>query len=434
MPVTPVATPTCPPAGATITPTYTPTSTQTPTATLPPGWYEVGDGSATNGGISNNSGFSDRPSLAVGANGTPYIAWYDDSSGNSEIYVRRWNGNSWEEVGAGSATGGGISNNSGNSLYPSVAINSDNTPYVAWFDNDAGDNEIYVRHWNGSSWEEVGAGSASGGGISNNSGNSYDPSMAITAGGTPYVAWEDHSGGDSEIYVRRWNGSNWEEVGGGSATGGGISNNNGTSFYSSVAIAPDDTPYVAWQDDSGGNLEIYARHWNGSSWEEVGTGSASGGGISNNAGDSRIPSASISPGGIPYISWHDNTSGNNEIYVLRWNGSSWEEAGAGSASGGGISNNAGLSESSSLAIGEDDTPYVTWQDNSSGNYEVYIRRWNGSSWEEVGIGSASSGGISNNSGASGDAEVAIALDGIAYVVWQNETVADYEIYVRRWLE
>jgi len=60
-----------------------------------------------------------------------------------------------------------------------------------------------VRRWDGSSWEEVGAGSASGGGISDNSGWSGAPSVTITPGGMPYVAWSDYSYGDAEIYVRR---------------------------------------------------------------------------------------------------------------------------------------------------------------------------------------------------------------------------------------
>ena len=74
------------------------------------GWQEVGAGSATGGGISNNTGTSNNPSVAVAPDGTPYVAWHDGTSGNHEIYVRRWNGSTWEEVGAGSATGGGITN------------------------------------------------------------------------------------------------------------------------------------------------------------------------------------------------------------------------------------------------------------------------------------------------------------------------------------
>jgi hypothetical protein len=226
-------------------------------------WHEIGADSACAGGISNNVEASVFPSLAIAPDGMPYVAWEDSSSGDGEIYVRRWNGSSWEEVGTGSASGGGISNNSGTSGSPSLAITPDGTLYVAWADSSSGDSEIYVRRWNGSSWEEVGTDSASGGGISNNSGNSELPSLAIAPDGTPYVAWEDLSSGDYEIYVRRWNGSSWGEVGAGSTSGGGISNNSGDSYDPSVAITPDGAPYVAWHDDSGGDYEIYVRRWEG---------------------------------------------------------------------------------------------------------------------------------------------------------------------------
>ena len=262
-------------------------------------WHEVGTDSACAGGISDNSG---------------------GSSIDYEIYVRRWNGSSWEEVGAGSATGGGISNSSGTAWKPSVSIAPDGTPYAAWNDDSSGDYEIYMRRWNGSSWEEVGAGSATGGGISANSGDSLHPSVAVAPDGTPYVAWDDDSGGDNEIYVRRWNGSSWEEVGAGSATGGGISANSGWSEWPSVAVAPDGTPYVAWDDRSGGDGEIYVRRWTGSSWEEVGAGSASSGGISNNTDNSRLPSVAVAPDGTPYVAWDDGSGGDVEIYVRRWEG------------------------------------------------------------------------------------------------------------------
>ena len=406
------------------------------------GWQEVGTGSASGGGISDNSGNSWVPSIAIAPDDTPYVAWYDYSGGDTEIYVRRWNAISWEEVGSGSASGGGISNSSSDSRVPSLAIAPDGTPYVAWNDWSAGDSEIYVRRWNESSWEEVGSGSASGGGISNNRDNSVAPSVAIAPNGTPYIAWNDwsewSSAEDSEIYVLRWNGSSWEEVGSGSASSGGISDTDGNSMDPSIAIAPDGTSYVSWYEEDtfepgGWDPEIYVRRWNGSSWEEVGSGSASGGGISDNGSQSSSPSIAVAPNGIPYIAWDDcSGSPTTEIYVRRWNGSSWEEVGSGSASGGGISNNSGHSSSPSIAIASDNTPYVAWHDQT-GDTEIYVRRWNGSSWEEVGSGSASGGGISDNGDSSVGASVAITSDNTPYVAWgDNSSGGDSEIYVRRW--
>ena len=397
-------------------------------------WEEVGTGSASGGGISDNSEGSGWPSLAVDSDGVPYVAWYDLSGGDAEIYVRRWDGSTWEEVGTGSASGGGISNNGGQSDYPSIAITTDGAPIIAWRDDSDGDREIYAKHWSGSAWQEMGTGSASGGGISDNSAASAWPSWGVAPDGTIYLTWHDHitADGNVEIYVLRWNGTTWEEVGAGSASGGGISNNSGDSWVPSSAIAPDGTPYIAWQDDSDGDSDIYARRWNGSIWEEVGAGSAGQSGISNNKGTSADPSLAVAPDGTPYLAWADDSSGDFEIYMRSWNGATWEEVGSGSASGGGISDNTGTSATPSLVIDADGVPYVAWHDDSDGDYEIYAKRWNGSGWDEVGTGSAVGGGISDNSGTSARASLAIDPDGTPYLAWHDDSDGDYEIYVKRW--
>jgi hypothetical protein len=396
------------------------------------GWQEVGVGSASAGGISSNAGYSWQPAVAVASSGEPILAWEDHSSGYGDIYVRRWNGSTWEEMGAGSASGGGISNSSNPSGQAAVATTSDGAVYIAWTNRTIVTPEIYVRRWNGSGWEEVGAGSASGGGISNTSGWSQLPSMAVAPDGTVYVAWEEDIAG--QIYVRRWNGNGWEEVGAGSASGGGISNTSGGgSFGSSIAVAPDGTPYVAWCDGSNGWEQIYVRRWRGGTWEEVGHGSAHGGGISSTNSHSWYPSVGIAPGGVPYIAWYEELDAFiSEIYVRRWNGVHWEEVGAGSASGGGISSNGGISDFPSLAVAPDGMPYVAWHGTKSGDVEIYVRRWDGNSWQEVGVGSASGGGISDNFGESYDSSLAIGSDGVPYIAWHDDHGENNtEIFIRR---
>ncbi len=430
-------------------------------------WKEVGPGSASGGGISDNSFDSRNPFIAIAADGTPYITWTD-----AGVYVRAWNGSSWEEVGAGSATGGGISGAYGQ--FPKLAIAPDGTIYATWQDRRSasngdlnntllsdlsvqtpgmapdgvpGVNEIYLRAWNGSSWEEVGTGSASGGGISNSTlPDSVNPSLATAPDGTPYVAWSEEifgpASGGFEIYIRVWDGSSWAEVGTGSASGGGISNTPAISRDPSLAIAPNGVPYVAWSDynSTGGNKEIYIRTWNGSSWAEVGAGSASGGGISNTPGNSNNPSLAIASDGTPYVAWsdYDLFTGNTLIYLRAWNGNSWAEVGQGSASGGGISNNSGYSHSynPSLAIGPGGSPYVAWWYYPLSELpEIYVRAWNGSSWAEVGAGSANGGGISNYQGMSEYPSLAIAPDGTPYVAWKHlDFNSDDEIFVRRHIE
>jgi type IV secretory pathway protease TraF len=131
------------------------------------------------------------------------VAWEDDGEGSREIYLRRWTGQSWEELGR-SATGGGISGTPGASVRPSLALDSEGRPAVAWQEETApGNTEVYFRRWDGKSWVAA-AESASRGGISGTPGLSVDPMMALDREGRIVVAWNEWSMGTPEIYLRRW--------------------------------------------------------------------------------------------------------------------------------------------------------------------------------------------------------------------------------------
>jgi hypothetical protein len=106
-------------------------------------------------------------------------------------------------MGSGSATGGGISDSSSDSEFPAIAITPAGRATVAWEDKSSGDRQIYVRRFHGCRWEEIGEGSAGDGGISDTTGESRLPAIAIAADGTRTVAWSDYSSGDREIYVRQ---------------------------------------------------------------------------------------------------------------------------------------------------------------------------------------------------------------------------------------
>ncbi len=169
------------------------------------GWAEIGPGSATGGGISHTTQ-AFFPSLAIGPDGKPVVAWYNASSGIFDIYVKHWDGSAWAELG-GSATGGGISDNAHDSVEPSLAIGSDGAPIVAWHDQSNGNNyQVYARRWNSAGWVEVGTGSASGGGISHSNVDAMHPSLAISPNGDPVVAWNDGTNLTNkwDIYVRRY--------------------------------------------------------------------------------------------------------------------------------------------------------------------------------------------------------------------------------------
>ena len=157
-------------------------------------WVEMGAHSATNGGISNNTGSSDSASIATDTAGNPVVAWSDDQSGDTEVYLLRWNGSAWAALG-GSTSGGGISNAPDPSTVPAIAIGTDGGPIVAWRQYSDASQNVYVRRWDGSSWAEMGAGSASGGGLSNGGASNWgqSPDIAAATNGNVCVAWRQYA-------------------------------------------------------------------------------------------------------------------------------------------------------------------------------------------------------------------------------------------------
>ena len=88
--------------------------------------------------------------------------------------------------------------------------------------------------------------------------------IEIASDGTPYIAycydW-------SNVYVKKYNGSSWEQVGGSPASGVQIG----------LALDSEDNPYIALQD-GGNGYEGWAYKYDGSAWTELGGTSYSGSG------------------------------------------------------------------------------------------------------------------------------------------------------------
>lgn len=380
-------------------------------------WAELGVGSATGGGISATSTGSDDPAMALDAAGNPCVAWSEDLGGGVlEIYVKRWNGTAWAEVGAGSASGGGISGQGRRSQRPSIAVDSQGRPVVAWTLSTLTDDEIHVRFWNGAAWVPYAAGTVS----ETPAGSSRQPSIALDAADLPVVAWFDTASGNAEIYVRRWDGLAWVEIGAGSASGGGISNTAGPSETPSLALDSLGRPVVAWADRAG-TFDILVRRWDGLAWVDVGASP------SLSADSSINPSLALDASGRPGVAWQEFVGGNFEIYYRAWDGLAWVELG-GSANGGGLSGTAGYSQYASLAIDAGDRPWIAWADFAGGFQEIYVLRWDGTAWIEAGAGSATGGGVSDTPGDdSNKPRLGVTAGGLPIAAWQEES----DIHVRQ---
>ncbi len=183
----------------------------------------------------------------------------------------------WTEMGAGSATGGGISNDLvGGVGCCAIAVNQANgNVYVVW---EASNGGILVRSWNGAQWGPVGG--PANGGPTGDTTLAAAPVIAVReSDGHVFVAWRIRGGSD-DIYVREFDGTNWLALGAGN---GNVSNTpSSDSLEPSILLMPNNAnqPVVVWKErfrdlELGrvGATAIYARRWTGLSWVEMGAGS-----------------------------------------------------------------------------------------------------------------------------------------------------------------
>ncbi len=290
-------------------------------------------------GQSFADGMVGSSAIAAGAGGQ-YLAWVDPRGGASEIYVARLSGGVWTPVGA-STGNGGISASIAASTAPALALDATGAPVIAWIEATAdGRTQVNLARFDSASgqWRAL-AGSLSAGGISG-VGTIDRVDLVSTSSGVVAI-WRDNAAGSDRLFAKRFNGTDWVEIGANSASGAGLATS--TDLSGGYAIATDGTRVaVAFGAKTGDDRLIVIREFNGTSWATLPA--VDGGAL---AGAERVtgePSLAYF-GGRLYAAWAEQVPGTerlstdraSQIYVRAYNGTAWVEAGAGSASGRGVS-------------------------------------------------------------------------------------------------
>jgi len=162
-------------------------------------WVHVGTAGFT-------YGIARFPSLAVSlpldSPAAPYVAYSDDTN-DSKVSVIKYDGISWSQVGAA-----GFSETMAE--YISLALDSANTPYVFYRDMAYKDVEGWkgsVMKFDGEKWVQVGtAGFTTGLPLG-------DISLALDSKDTPYVAYNTNYANGYKASVMKFDGSSWVQVG-----------------------------------------------------------------------------------------------------------------------------------------------------------------------------------------------------------------------------
>lgn len=188
----------------------------------------------------------DAISLALDAHDRPHLAWGEGDS----FHYAYWDGERWAELG-GSSRLGGVHTVAKGSFTPSLALGPEGRPHIAWREIVGGDGryplaQIYYRYWDGRQWAER-AGSASGAGLSTPGHNAFIPQLAIDPRSRPHVLWcaETGPGAPSEVFYKYWDGRQWREVAG-SGSGSGLTGGEVRSNWTHLALDPRGRPHVTW--------------------------------------------------------------------------------------------------------------------------------------------------------------------------------------------
>jgi hypothetical protein len=290
-------------------------------------------------------GNSMYPSIVIDSNNTPYAAMSDIGNG-SKATVKRFDGTNWVNVGDGNAS-------SGIAQHTTMAISSNDNLYVAYADYLNGQ-KATVSKFDGSGWVTVGNPGFSNGSISS-------VAIAIDSHETPYVAYADTSG-NNQMTVKKFDGNNWATVGNANFTAG-------LASFPSLVFDSNDTPYVAFKDSESGN-KVFVKTLtpDGTSWIDLGAGAAS-------DGTADYPVLRIDSQDNLYVAYTDTVI-TAAATVKKWNGHDWEIVGSR-----GFTENIALFNS--LSFDSADTPYLVYSDKAHGN-KASVMRFNGSGWEYVG--------------------------------------------------
>lgn len=244
--------------------------------------------------------------------------------------------------------------------------------------------------------------------ISTDSGSEdqWNVSLAVD-GNNVHVVWQDTEDGDSDIYYRHFDGTSWQsEV--------EISTDDNYHWHPRIAVDGGKL-HVVWSeryDYAAEDLEVYYRYFDGTSWQSEQD-------ISDDTGteDQEAPDVAV-VGDKVHAVWQDEEDGEYDIYYRYFDGTSWQAKQD-------ISSEAGSRLQFDPAIAaEGDKVYVVWEDTRGGDYDIYFRYYDGTSWQGVQE-------ISTDGGSEWQFNPQIAVDnGKAHVVWSDPDDGDSDIHYR----
>lgn len=208
-----------------------------------PAWATWTRDPSTNLAVSTAANFQTRPTIAADGQGGTIIAWFDNRSGNDDIYVQRISGKGqplW------TANGVAVCSATGSQSYPYVVSDGAGGAILAWTDSRGANVDIYAQRVSASG---VPLWTTDGVPVCTAAGDQGELALASDGAGGAIAAWLDlRAASTGNIYVQRLDGS-----------GVPLWTSNGVALTASPvqkdvpALIPDGQggAFVCWEDGGG---------------------------------------------------------------------------------------------------------------------------------------------------------------------------------------
>jgi hypothetical protein len=369
-------------------------------------WQPMGDKLNYPAHPNEEAAYIKSSSMVLKSNNNPMVAWEGDKSFrlNNQIYLSEWSGSSW--VFFPKILNRDINNHA---TSPSLDLQSNDLPIVAWIENSAGLNgspHVFVRRWIGTDWIDMG-------GALNVYQDSFISGLSLAVDTTgitptnyPTVAWKEWDGISWNIYVKRWTGNRWVRLGGVLD----IQRNRDVGAPS-LALSKSGQPVVAWSEATGTRWEIYVKFWNGSSWLSYGIGESLN---KSRDKDAFSPSLALDNHDYPVVAWQEAG-----IMVKRWNGSKWGSVGNDKP----IATYPNLPTNPNLKLNAANQPVVAWDFRDGFIQRVDVKYWDKftRSWVRFDVDHGAQPGMSPH--------LVLHNGNLPIVAFQTE----FDLYVKKWV-
>ena len=252
------------------------------------------------------------PSLAVGHNGTPYLAWQECAvrAPDCSVHVKSWDGDRWHQLGGRLNT-----DPEADATAPVLRVDLAGRPVIVWTESSRGKPDlIYVKRWEGDAWQPLGDSLTT-----TTVGFVLGKSLTVSPGGALILAWAEQDADLRDtIFLSVWNGAVWSQPN--PVVEGGE--------FPVVYATPANEVLLAWtyfftDPLSESQYDSQVARWDGNRW-----------GVLGEVIDvdrsrwSMTYAFALDPQGRPILGWHESEPDRQQgesLHLRRWNGEAWEQ-------------------------------------------------------------------------------------------------------------